>query len=51
MNLHLQSHEICFVIFSSSVLFVIILKALAFMSFFSFGTHIFGDKTLQLSVN
>ena len=29
----------------------IILNALTFMSFVSFGTHIFGDKTLQLPVH
>ena len=34
----------------ASSLFVIILNALTFMSFVSFETHIFGDKTLQLPV-
>ena len=31
-------------------LVAITLNALTYMSFVSFGTHIFGDKTLQLSV-
>ena len=51
LNLHLQSHEICFVIVLASFLFAILLKALTFMSFVSFGTHTFGDKTLQLSLH
>ena len=37
LNLHLQPHEI--------------LNYLIFMYFVSFGTHIFGDKTLQLAVH
>ena len=51
MNLHLQSHAICFVIFLASILFVIILNALTFMSFVSFRTHIFGDKTLRVLIH
>ena len=51
LNLHLQSHEICFIIALASFLFVIKLNALAFMSYVSLGTHIFGDKTLQLPVH
>ena len=51
LNLHLQSHAICFVIFLASILFVIILNALTFMSFVSFRTHIFGDKTLRLLIH
>ena len=51
LNLHLQSHEICSAVVLVSFLFVIILNALTFMSFISFGTHIFGDKTLQISLH
>ena len=40
-----------YVIAIASSLVVIILNALTFMSFISFGTHIFGDKTLQLQVH
>ena len=47
LNFHLQSREICSVIAVTSFLFVIILNTLAFMSFVSFETNIFGDKTLQ----
>ena len=50
-NLHLPSHEIYVVIALASLLFVIILNALIFMSFVSFGTHIFGDETVQLPVH
>ena len=49
--LHLQSHEIYSVIALVSSLFVTILNALTYMSFVSFGTHIFRDKTLQLAVH
>ena len=48
---HLQSHGILFVIVLAYFLFVIIVNALTFMSFASFGTNIFGDKTLQLPVH
>ena len=51
LSLHLQSHKICPLIALASSLFVIILNALTFMSFASFGTHIFGEKTLQLTVH
>ena len=43
--------SICSVIVLASSLFVIILNALTFMSFVSFGKYIFGDKTLQLPVH
>ena len=39
------------VIVLTPFLFVIILNPLIFMSFVSFRTHIFGDKTLQLPVH
>ena len=45
----LQSHEICFTIALASFLFVIILNALTFIYFVSFGTLIFGDQALQLA--
>ena len=35
-------------VFLASFLFAIILNALKFMYFVTFGTHTFGDKTLQL---
>ena len=41
----------CSVIALASSLLVIIINALTLMSFVSFGTHIFGDKILQLPVN
>ena len=47
LNLHLPSHEICSVIALISFLFVIILNGLTSLSFVSFGTDIYGDKTLQ----
>ena len=47
----LQSHKICFVILLALSLSVIILNYLTFMSFVSFGTHNFGDKTLQPPVH
>ena len=37
--LHLQSHEICFILASASFLIVIVLKALTFVSFIC--EHIF----------
>ena len=46
LNLHLQSHEMFFIIVLASFLFVIILNTLTFMSFVIFRTHIFGDETL-----
>ena len=51
LNLHLQSREICFVIVLASFLFVVMFNALTFMPSVSFGTRIFGDKTLQLPVH
>ena len=48
MNLHLQLHEICSVIALALFSFVIILNALTFMSFVSFGTHIFRDQTFPV---
>ena len=56
LNLHLQSHGICFVITLASFLFAIILNALTFMSFFCFvlfcfGTHIFEYKTVKLAAH
>ena len=49
MNLHLQSHEICFVTVFASFLFVIIFNSLTITSFaFFYGTYTFGDKILQL---
>ena len=35
----------------SFIVFVFVLNALTFMYFVSFGTHTFGDKTLQLPLN
>ena len=37
--------------FFSFILFVIILNALAFMRFVTFGRHINGDETLQFPVH
>ena len=51
LNLHLQSYEIWFVIVLVSFLFVIILNALTFISFHFCGTHILGNKKLQLPVH
>ena len=51
LNFHLQSQEMCFVIALPSSFFVIISNYLTYMSFVSFGTHIFGDKTLQRPVH
>ena len=51
LNLHLHSQEICSLSALATALFVIILYALIFMFFVSFGTHFFGDKTLQLPVH
>ena len=48
LNLHLQSHEICFVIALASFLFIIILNVLLCVSF---ATHIFGGKTSQIPVH
>ena len=45
-NLHLQSHETCFIIVLASFLFVIMLNTLTFMSSALFKTHIFVDKSL-----
>ena len=45
-NLRLQLHGICSVIFCA-----ITLNALTFMSFIAFGTHIFGDETLELPLH
>ena len=41
----------CYVIAFALFFFVIILNALTFMSFVSFGTHNFGDQILQLPVH
>ena len=41
----------CFDMVLPSFLFVIRLNAFTFMPFAFFGTHIFGDKTLQLSLH
>ena len=51
LNLHLQLHGICSVVALASTLFFITLNALTFMSFVSFGTRIFGDKTLPLPIH
>ena len=50
-SIKLQSNDIWFALFLASFLFVIMLHALIFMSFVSFGTSIFQNKTLQLSVH
>ena len=41
----------CSFIALASSLFIIMLNALTFISFVSFGTHSFGDQTLQISVH
>ena len=54
LNLHLQSHEVRFIIVLASFVLVKILNTLTFMSFVLFGTQIFVDKSsieLQLPLN
>ena len=46
LNLHLQSHEMCFTNVFASNLFVVILKALICVPFVLLRTHIFVDKSL-----
>ena len=51
LNLHLQLHEICSLSVFVLFLFAIVLNALKFMSFVSFGTNVFTDKTFQRSLH
>ena len=45
LNLHLQSHEICFIIVLALYILFIILRTLTFTSFVSLGTHSFVDQS------
>ena len=51
LNLHLQPHQIYFAIVLAWFLFVIILNALTFMYFLSYGTDIIDVNTLQLPLH
>ena len=50
LNLHLQSHKICFLIVLDLIFICYHVKYFNIYVFF-FSTHIFGDETLQLPLH